>query len=216
MKLKILGLIIFAITLSQGADSQISFGGYGGLVSAKFVGDPPPKGFYDWGYGWQAGVRLEVPLSEALLLSTQPSFIQQNLKYLITDWKGVKLDSLNIEVNGLSVPIGLIIQSENNKFYAYTGFEINTPILAKSSNANRSNEFTDKLRKVNVAFQFAAGYRIPIGGLHLYFELRYSQFILNTTYSNTNFENLDRVKIQGVRLNTGLQIPLKKKNEEND
>ena len=214
MKFRIIFLFVFLLTCPFQANvfSQISIGAYTGITSPKLTGDSSPYAFYDLKIGGVFGLRIDIPLSRSVDLSVLPAFTQYRGKYMVYDWNDKPLDSLNVRYNVFSIPLGITITSMNERFYVFGGFEFRVPLSMKGYGVGNTIDLSNILRKYNIAVQFSAGYKIPIGKPLLYFELGYSQGLTKIGKETSDIDSyLLRVRHRDIKFFVGIQVPLGKK-----
>jgi hypothetical protein len=212
LRFTLLLFLILNCLFQEKVYSQISAGAYTGYAKPKLVGDSAPWGFYDLKGGGIFGLRADIPLSSSIKLSVLPAFIQYRGKLMIYDWHDEPLDSLKIRFNTLFIPLGLTVTAAKDRFYVFGGIEFRIPLSLKAFGEGYSNDISKALRKYNLAIQFSAGYKVPIGRSFLYFELGYSQSILKLGEGTDYFESeVLRVRQRDIRFLIGIQVPLGKK-----
>lgn len=212
MNKQILFSTLLLFFFSGAGFSQIHIGVYGGLNNSKLAGDAPPFASYKSLPGLSAGLKFDVNLSSSVRLSIQPSFAQEGTKvfYQVATQED-PVDSIRIRLNYFSVPLLLEINSTSKHFYAIGGFEAGVLLNSKMQISGNEQNFKEPIAQLNIAMQFGAGYRIPIGPGHLIIEIRYAQGLVNLTDEAPESTVIPRVKTSGMKIFTGFEIPLAKK-----
>lgn len=212
MKSSKLALVLLALffcsALSMG---QVSLGLFGGLNSSKLLGDAPQKGSYNSLMGGNFGLLLDVGLSEALVLSLQPSYSQEGTKLAFTDrGSNEPVDSVKIRLNYFSIPLILKVSSANKRFYALSGFEAGMLLNSAMIMGDEENELQSNIAQWNLAMHFGAGIHFSLGYPNLFVELRYAQGLVNLTDEPLSNDVIPRVKTTGFKILCGIEFPLSK------
>ena len=195
--------------------AQVELGAYAGIDNGKLSGDKYANTKYKPNIGFIMGLSVDMQINDLISLSFQPGFISTGSKIQVPDtirneWK----DSVTINVKYLLFPIYVKIQSKSKRLYFSSGLEFGYGLSLTAKNENEEVDITQELNKWNVAMAFGIGYKIPIKKSHLYFELRYSQGLINITKPDPEEDsNIPRVKISGIKLVTGFHIPISKRNQ---
>jgi len=202
---------VLALLTSVSVHSQTSLGAFTGFNFCSLSGDAPHGGTYVSYPGFNAGIILDVPLGSVVKLSLQPSFSQEGTR-VFYDKHGEldPFDSIHLRLNYLSVPLMVKIQSSSRHFYAIGGIE--TGFLMNYKLTSNGEVLTNLLsiNSVNVAAHFGAGYRIFLGYMDIFIEVRYSQGLLNITDEPLDKSYVPRVKTTGFRALVGIEFPLSK------
>jgi len=210
-------LLISLIIISVTAFGQTSLGFFAGVNSAKLKGDSPSKASYKSQIGLNAGLYLDIKLSKLVILSFQPTYVQEGTKVLYSiPWEKKPVDSIRIKLNYFSVPILVKISSLNQRFYALAGIETGFLLNGYGEYTEGGDEnvsLTDEVSKFNFSIVFGAGLRFPLKFGRLYLELRYAQSIVDLTDEPVEQSYVPRVKTAGIRFNFGYEIPLSKRNK---
>jgi len=210
---QVLFLLLFTLitTLSSG---QSYIGVFGGVNSSKLSGDVPDKATYKSLMGANVGAYIDIKLSKIIWLSLQPSFTQEGTKILYSV-KGLEkpVDSIQIRLNYFSLPVLLKVSSTNGRFYAIGGVEAGYLLDSYISSHDVKQDIKSNVAEWNIAMHFGAGIRIPIGLPRLFIELRYSQGLINLTDEPITNSYIPRVKTNGFKVLTGIEIPLTKSNK---
>jgi len=214
-KNKIILILVCLMVTSVPLVAQPYIGVFGGLNSSKLRGDVPDKASYKSLMGVNTGIYLDLKLSNMIKLSIQPSYSQEGTRIFYT-LKGQEdpVDSIHIRLNYISLPLLLKISTTNQRFYAIGGVE--TAYLSSSSMeiGAEEEEIDADLQEWNLALQFGAGIRIPVGFGRLIVELRYSQGLTDLTNEPVDKSYIPRVKTSGFKVIACYEIPISKKEKQ--
>lgn len=203
--------VVLALLTGMSMYGQTSLGAFTGFNFGTLSGDAPDRGTYVSYPGFNAGITLDVPLGSVVKLSLQPSFSQEGTR-VFYDKKGEldPFDSVRLRLNYLSVPLMVKVQSSSRHFYAIGGIE--TGFLMNYRLTSNGEALPNMLfiNSVNVAAHFGAGYRIFLGHMDIFLEVRYSQGLLNITDEPVDESYVPRVKTTGFRALVGIELPLSK------
>ena len=208
-------LIIPLLVIQLDSLAQVELGAYAGIDNGKLSGDKYPNTQYKPSAGILVGLSIDAQISDLISLSIQPGFTSTGSRIQVPDsisneWK----DSISIDFEYLLLPIYIKIQSKSKRLYFSSGFEFGYGLSLVVKNEIDEVDITNELNKWNVSMVFGIGYKIPIKRSGLYFELRYSQGLVNLTKADPQEDdNIPRVKISGLKLVTGFQIPISKRNK---
>jgi len=197
------------------AFGQIELGAYAGLDNSKLYGDKIPRTKYKSKIGFQLGASVDIPISDLISLSIQPGYIKNGSKIQVPDTvENEYKDSISFDINYLQLPIYIKIQSKSKRLYFSSGLEILYGLSLKAENELQEIDITQEMNRLNLSLAFGLGYKIPIRKSILYFEVRYAQGLINVAKPAPEDEYyLPRVKLGGLKLVTGFQIPISKKNK---
>jgi len=208
-KFILLGLFLFLFVFP--AMAQISLSAFSGLNFEKLTGDAPTNGYYGNKTGLNAGIMVDISLSKTLKLSVQPSFSQEGTKILYQPKQfSTPVDSIQIRLNYVSLPLIIKVKSTSKHFYAIGGLE--TGWLLNYKLTSHGDVLANQLSvsNFNLTAHFGAGYRIFIGFPVLFIELRYSQGLINLTNEPITNSYIPRVKTTGFKALIGIELPLSK------
>lgn len=205
-------LIIFLTLFLATSDSmgQSHIGLFGGLNLSKLSGDAPHNGSYHNLAGANLGGFFDIKLAHGIYLGLHPSYSQEGTKvfYEVQNMED-PVDSIKIRLNYFSLPVLLKISSPNKRYYALAGFESGLLLNSSASIGDESEEINAEVAEWNFAIHFGAGIRISVGKPNLFFELRYTQGLMNLTDQPLSGNTLPRVKSSGFKLLGGIEIPIK-------
>ena len=211
---KILILLIPLLAIQFFAYAQVELGVLAGLDNGRLTGDKYPQTKYKPKTGFIIGLSIDPQINETISLSIQPGYISTGSKIQVPDtiqnqWK----DSVTFSVDYLILDVFVKIQSKSKRLYFSSGLEFGYGLSLKAANDLEEVDITDELNKWNIAAVFGIGYKIPIKRSGLYFELRYAQGLVNMTKADPAEDDyIPRVKLSGLKIVTGFQIPISKRN----
>ncbi len=212
--MKITGFFVFSLlffSLSVSSVAQVSLGAFGGVNFGKLNGDTPKNGYYVPNGGLNSGLLIDIPVGKAVSLSLQPSFSQEGTKLLFYQGKYQEpIDSIHLRLNYFSLPLMVKVQSTSKHFYAVGGLEAGYLVSYKLTSHGDILSNALSVAGINVAAHFGAGYQIFIGKPVLFFELRYTQGLINLTDEPVDKSYIPRVKTTGFKALIGVTMPLSK------
>lgn len=202
---------ILTLPFIQPVEAQFSIGVNAGVARMKFSGDPARGiGYFSPETGFSSALRVDYRFTDAIALSFQPGYSLLRSSYKIKNDSGTQvIDSTLLNLNSISLPLHLIVWSENGRFYALAGMQLdyNLSLNGKAVLSPFSTGY--EIRDLYFYAQFGAGFIVPIGKPYLNFEIRYSQGILDLTnplFHKDSF--LPRTKLTNIGILVGLQWPL--------
>ena len=215
--MKKLLLILIPIFLAQ-IDSwgQVDLGVFAGIDNGRLSGDKLSKtSDYKSRRGFIVGLSIDPQINDLISLSIQPGYISTGSKIQVPDTiRNQYKDSIKITVDYLILDIFIKIQSKSKRLYFSSGLEFGYGLSLVADNEIEEVDLTGELNKWNISAVFGVGYKIPIKRSGLYFELRYTQGLVNMTEAEPADEDyIPRVKLSGLKFVTGFQIPISKRNK---
>ncbi len=211
MKLHIISCLVFGLifTPEVGLLAQPNIGIYVGLNNSSLSGDSPTDAIYTPRLGHLTGLNIDFKINDEILLSFQPGYGTAGAKLALKDNTGEKyIDSIDITLNYLILPVMINIISNNQRFYFNSGIEIGLLTKASAYNGAETVDLQLEVNEINVTANFGLTYLIPIGKPFLFFDLRYSQGLINISNSCNNSSFVPRIKTSRLKFRTGIQIPL--------
>jgi hypothetical protein len=196
--------------------SQINVGAFGGINLLKLSGDAPDDAKYKSYPGLNIGVYFDLKLNSVTSLNLGFAYSQQGTKafYKVPKIEDL-VDSLQLRMNYLSIPLSFKVNSTNEKFYAMGGLEAGLLINKKLSSNDIEQDIDFEISDFNMSVHFGFGYRIPLGSPVLFLEAKYNQGLINIT-DEPNAQNvIPRVKTNGFNILAGIEIPLRKNKSKN-
>jgi hypothetical protein len=213
---KFLILLIPILAAQLVAFAQIELGLLAGIDNGRLTGDKFANTKYKPKTGIIFGLTIDPQINETISLSIQPGYVSTGSRIQVPDtitneWK----DSITISVEYLFLDVFVKIQSKSKRLYFSSGLEFGYGLSLKATNEFEEVDITDELNKWNISAIFGIGYKIPIKRSGLYFELRYAQGLVNMTKADSSEDDyIPRVKLSGLKIVTGFQIPISKRNRK--
>ena len=206
-------LLFIILLFPDISHAQLSLGVVGGLNMTKLKGDKPKNADYTSSIGMEFGLLIDLKLSDHVIMSVQPSYIQKGSKISFTVPEEEKpVDSIKIRLDYIVIPVLFKIDANNKRFYALGGVEAGIPVKAYAEFINQPGEKEDIgsiVSKVNIVMHFGVGYRIPIGNSILSIEGRYLQGLNNViTEEHPDYSYIPRVKTGGFKFLVSYEIPI--------
>jgi len=214
---KFLFLLPIFLILQIDAFSQVDLGLIVGLDNSKLSGDKFPNTKYKSSIGYIFGITIDPHLNDIISLSFHPGISHAGSRIQVPDTiQNQYKDSITVRVNRIHLPIFVKIQSKSKRVYFLSGVAIGYGLSLKAESDIEEIDISDELKKWNIALNFGFGYQIPIKKSKLYFELRYGQSLINIANPDPDeVYNIPRVKLGGLKILTGFQIPVIKRNKIN-
>lgn len=205
-------LFLFLIS-SISLFSQTYIGAFGGLMSSSLSGDAPIDASYSGKTGFSGGLIADFTLTEDVILSIQPRYLQKGstVSYDVGEYE--LKDSLTANLDYFSLPILVKINSLNKRVYFSSGLDFG--YLMNSSVENiadgTTKDVSNLVKTFDLSVSFGFGVNIPVGSPIISLELRYMQSLLNisdisSSESGTTFPY--RFRTSGLQLLTSIIFPL--------
>jgi hypothetical protein len=213
MNRNIYTILILFLLQSLSLFSQTYIGAAGGLMSSSLSGDAPQDASYSSKTGLSGGLVVDFTLTEDVVLSIQPRYLQKGstIAYDVGEYE--LRDSLTATLDYVSIPIMVKINSLNKRIYFSTGLDFG--YLMNSSVENimdgSTKDVNNLIKSYDISATFGFGVNIPIGSPIISLELRYMQSILNlsdisSTESGTTFPY--RFRTSGFQFLTSILFPI--------
>jgi hypothetical protein len=144
-------------------------------------GDAPDKAEYTSQIGFTFGAVVDIPLTEDINLSVQPSYTRRGAGLAFDVGEDDPIDSLSLDFNYVALPVTVRFLSAGKTWFASGGLEpaILVDASLKDLDGSTSSDVSDYVNDYDIAMLVGAGAVIPIEPVTLTLELRYSQSILN-------------------------------------
>ena len=204
---------VFSACFSQTLHAQISVGINAGVTRMKFSGDSPDGiGFFVPKPGISSNLRFDYRFNDAFALSIQPGISSLRSNYKVLNDSGTSvIDSTKFTLNSFSLPLHVVVWSENGRFYIIAGFEFDYTLDFKGEVLVSRTSINYEVKDFNIYAQFGAGFIIPLGKPFLSFELRYSQGLVDFNDALVHQDNyLPRTKLTNIHFLLGFHLPLGK------
>ena len=205
-------LFLFLIS-SISLFSQTYIGAFGGLMSSSLSGDAPKDASYSGKTGFSGGLIADFNLTEDVILSIQPRYLQKGSSVAYDVGEYELRDSLTANLDYISLPVMVKINSLNKRIFFSSGLDFG--YLMKSSVENivdgSTKDVSNLVKTFDLSVSFGFGVNIPIGTPFISLELRYMQSLLNisdisSSESGTTFPY--RFRTSGFQFLTSLIFPL--------
>ena len=206
-------ILILFILLSVSLFSQTYIGATGGLMSSSISGDAPEDASYSGKIGFSGGLISDFTITEDIILSIQPRYLQKGTSVAYDVGEYELRDSLTATLDYISLPIMLKINSLNKRIFFSSGLDFG--YLMNSTVENIVDGSTQDVSNLFKTFDISAtlgfGVNIPIGAPIISLELRYMQSLLNLSdissdESGTTFPY--RFRTSGFQFLTSILFPI--------
>jgi len=208
----ILIAITLIIPLAGQARAGAAVGVLGGITRMSWGGDAPEKGSYGNLMGFTAGGQIDIDIYRSTALSLQPSFTQKGTKIdFEVGGQGEPVDSVEVRLDYFVLPLLLRVETMGGRFYVSGGLELGWLLSARYKTPTQDLGVEVDLNKYDLAVDFGLGYTIPAGRTGIWFELRYSQSLINVGNEDTASGDVitePRVKNNGLTLLVGVLYDL--------
>jgi hypothetical protein len=205
-------LAVVAACWPYAAGAGVRIGAQGGLTWMSWEGDRPDRGAYKQRAGFAIGALFEAEIAGGVALSLQPSFTQKGSKIAFeVEGEEERIDSVDVELDYLSVPILLKVNTGNPRFYVAGGFEFTCLLRARYVTPSEDVDIKEELESYDAVVSFGVGYLIPVRRSNMLLEVRYSQSIRNVVDSRAGSETVaarPRVKNSGIQFLVGFMYGL--------
>ena len=193
--------------------SQIYIGATGGLMSSSLSGDAPEDASYSGKTGFSGGLIADFTLTEDIVLSIQPRYMQKGTSVAYDVGEYELRDSLTATFDYVSLPVMVKITSLNKRIYFSSGLDFGYLMNSTVENIvdGSTKDVSDLFKTFDLSATFGFGVNIPIGSPIISLELRYMQSILNlsdisTSESETTFPF--RFRTSGFQFLTSILFPI--------
>lgn len=204
--------IVAAVLATAGpsaAAAQISVGAVLGVSRSSLSGDKPDKTSYSTRTGLIAGAVVEIPITTDVHLVFQPGFIQRGASIGVDVGEPDPVDSLDVKLDYLSLPVLIKIITNNRKLYVTSGIDIGYLSSATLTDGSSETDLGPILNDLDLSVIFGVGWMIPIGRPAFTIEMRYNQSLSNLNDTATTPANLPaRFRSSGFQLLAGVLLPL--------
>lgn len=162
------------------AGAEVLLGLVGGVNRYEVSGVSPDRVKYRDHSGYMFGVLGELAITEDIWLSLQPALVQKGAKiaFKVSNLKE-PVDSVDVLLEYVSVPIMLKVVSGNGKTYVSGGVQADFLTNTVATVGSQERGIDELIKSTDVAANFAFGVMVPVGRPRLLFELRYSQGLRN-------------------------------------
>ena len=211
MTSRLLIIILSFLIFSSVSFAQLQISAWGGVNSTSFGGNPPNNASYGYIYGLAFGANLDFQPTGDFVISLEPSFEQKGSKIDFNIEEGLQDTSLTYIIKQNYFGLGLLFKVNTGNFFVGSGISAQLLSSATLEFESEESDVKDNFIDYDVVAFFNLGYKIPIGGPALFFELRYLQGLISILAedSESDIENyFSKYKSTGYRFSTGILIPL--------
>ena len=193
--------------------SQTYIGATGGLMSSSLSGDAPKDASYSGKTGFSGGLIADFTLTEDIVLSIQPRFLQKGTSVAYDVGEYELKDSLTATLDYASLPIIIKITSLNKRIFFSSGLDFGYLMNSTVENIvdGSTKDVSDLFKTFDLSATFGFGVNFPIGSPIISLEIRYMQSLLNlsdisSTESETTFPF--RFRTSGFQFLTSILFPI--------
>ncbi len=214
---KVLSVLVGALLIAPvpPVEAQVRIGAYGGISSSGLSGDAPDDSEYRNRIGPVLGALVEIPLTDEVLISVQPAWVQRGTRIAVdVDGEKERRDSLSLGLSYASIPVMLKVETAGGKVFVNSGLDAGFLLDATLSEIEGDGEedASDLVKDFDVAVNFGVGGQFPIGLPRLTIEARYSQSLTNGSDVSVDVGATEpiatRFRLSGFQLLAGIWIPL--------
>jgi len=204
-------LILFLFNIST--FSQTYIGATGGLMSSSLSGDAPEDASYSGKTGFSGGLIADFTLTEDIVLSIQPRFLQKGTSVAYDVGEYELRDSLTATFDYVSLPVMVKITSLNKRIYFSSGLDFGYLMNSTVENIvdGSTKDVNELIKNYDISATFGFGVNIPIGSPIISLELRYMQSILNLSdisYAESGTTFPFRFRTSGFQFLTSIIFPI--------
>ena len=212
-----IGMVLNAQTKSgEEILNQPMIGITGGLSLYSLSGDSPKNFSYSGAVKFTFGLNGEIPVGNGIKIGLQPRYLQCGTVLQYDAGNDVYIDSMQANMNYISVPVYLKVLAFNNVTYFTSGVDLGFLMNAGMKNL-RDETIPEKdiayaIRKFNLQVFFGVGARFRIGMPELNLEARYTVALMNA-YNGDNVTITSfpaRFTMGGFQILANLNFPLTK------
>ena len=182
-----------------------------GVNNSSFAGNPPKDANYESIYGFSFGADLNYHLTEAVVISLEPTFDQMGSDIVFGNEENPFDTVITYTVKQNCFGLGLLFKINTERFYVGAGTSFQLLTSANLEYESTNTDIKDKFLDYDVIGFFNVGYKIPIGSPTLFIELRYLQGLLSIYSGDAEYNSeiyIANFKSSGLRLSMGIMFPL--------
>ncbi len=196
-------------SVPRASHAQVSVGAVLGVSRSGVSGDRPDGTTFSTRTGLIAGVVVEIPITDEVHLVFQPGFIQRGASIGVDVGEPEPVDSLELQLDYLSMPVLIKVISNNRRLYVTSGIDIGYLSSATLTDGSSETDLGPILNDLDLSVIFGVGWMIPIGRPAFTIEMRYNQSLTNLNDTATTPANLPaRFRSSGFQLLAGVLLPL--------
>ena len=208
---RIISISFLFFFLSNNSLAQFDASVWAGVNSSSFAGNPPKDANYESIYGLSIGADLDYHLTEAVVISLEPTFDQMGSDIVFGNEENPFDTVITYTVKQNYFGLGLLFKINTERFYVGAGPSFQLLSSANLEQGSTEIDIKDKFLDYDIVGFFNVGYKIPVGSPTLFIELRYLQGLLSIYSGNAenNSETyIANFKSSGLRLSMGIMFPL--------
>lgn len=208
---KLIIIVTLILILSSTSNAQVQMSLWGGVNNSSFGGNPPEDAGYGEIKGLAAGLNFDFQPAQDFVISLEPSFEQRGSSIDIHLEEGREDTTVKFNVKQNYFGLGLMFKVNAGNFFVGSGISFQLLNSATLEFESKETDVKDKFINYDALAFFNIGYKIPIGGPALFVELRYIQGLINIRSDESEADSeiyLSNFKSSGLRLSTGIMIPL--------
>ena len=208
---KFLSSVIIILIFAGNSFAQIQTSLWGGVNNSNFGGNPPKDASFGSIYGLAFGANIDFQPSGDFDISLEPSYEQRGSSVDFNIKEGIQDTTLKFNIMQDYFGLGLLFKVNAGNFFVGSGISFQYLSSATYEFESQEKDVKDQFIDYDALAFFNVGYKIPIGGPSIFLELRYIQGLINIRSDNSDAETeiyISNVKSSGIRLSTGILIPL--------
>ena len=204
-------IVILSFLFAQQTHAQFSIGVFGNLSKSALSGNAPTSTEYNSLTSFGGGVMLDYQLTDEVILSLQPMLLPKGttVSYDLPSYEEQR-DSLEVNFSYFSIPL-MIKVSATKVVYVSGGLELDFLQSATTTliNYDSESDVENMVASMDIAFNFGVGFTFEVSSINIFFELRYSQGLLNISDFPENSETdlALEFKNTGTQLLVGIMYP---------
>lgn len=193
--------------------SQIQIGVSGGMISSSLSGDAPEDASYSGKAGLSGGIIADITLTEDVVLSIQPRYLQKGSSVAYDVGEYELRDSLTATLNYFSLPVMLKIHSLNDRVFFSSGLDFGYLMSSSVENIvdGSTKDINNLIQKFDLSATFGFGVNFPVGSPTISLEIRYMQSLLNLSDISSDESGVVfpyRFRTSGFQFLTSIIFPI--------
>jgi len=181
-------------------------------MSSSLSGDAPEDASYSGKTGFSGGLIADFTLTEDIVLSIQPRYLQKGstVSYDVGEYE--LKDSLTASLDYFSLPILVKINSLNKRVFFSSGLDfgylINSSVDNIVDGSTKDEDLSNLVKTFDLSVSFGFGVNIPVGSPIISLELRYMQSLLNISEDKLKTTFPKRFRTSGFQFLTSIIFPI--------
>lgn len=209
--LKFLLITFFVFAVGSDSIAQVQMSLWGGVNQTSFGGNPPKEASFGSIYGLAFGANIDFQPTGDFVISLEPTYEQRGSSVDFNIKEGLQDTTLKFKILQDFFGLGLLFKVNTGNFFVGSGVSFQLLNSATFKYESQEKDVKDQFIDYDALAFFNIGYKIPIGGPSIFIELRYIQGLINIRSDTSDSETeiyISNVKSSGIRLSTGILIPL--------